>query len=214
MPLTEKQKNKIREVYHNTLTQDIATDLGVTLSMVRNFVTQAGLKKDPNWVSENARLNIMKEDHPARKHWIKKGCTPKNKGLKQTEYMSAEGIEKSSRTRFKKGNIPKNIRPVGSERITKDGYLEVKVGEPNKWDLKHRIIWQQEKGSIPKGYNVQFKDKPTLNITIDDLYLISRSDQLKNENSMYAKYPKEIQLAIKAKGALNRQINKSNKKDI
>jgi len=212
MPLTEKQKNKIREVYHNTLTQDIANELGVTLSMVRNFVTQAGLKKDPNWVAENARLNIMKEDHPARNYWIQKGTVPANKGKKQAEYMTPEQIAKTVPTRFKKGQKPKNSKPVGYERITKDGYIEVKIQEPNVFKLKHRVVWENCFGKIPKGHNVQFKDGNPLNTMPENLYLISRSEQLRTKNSMYAKYPKEIQLAIQAKGALNRQINKLTQK--
>ena len=66
---------------------------------------------------------------------FKKGNKPYNKGTK--------GIAKPNKTSFKKGNIPHNHRPIGSERINIDGYTEVKVGEPNKWKFKHRIIWEE-----------------------------------------------------------------------
>ena len=42
----------------------------------------------------------------------KSGCVPLNKGLKQTDYMTAEGIERSKGTRFKKGNVPHNTLGV------------------------------------------------------------------------------------------------------
>ena len=71
---------------------------------------------------------------------FKKGNVPHNKDKKQVEYMSQESIERTKETRFKKGNKPKNYRPVGSERITKDGYIEVKVADPNKWETKNKII--------------------------------------------------------------------------
>lgn len=214
MPLTPAQETRLKEIYSTTFTADIALEFGVSIYQIRNAAFALGLYKDKEWIKERSRLNMMHEDHPARKYWIKKGSIPKNKGLKQTEYMSAESIEKTKLTRFKKGNMPKNHRPVGYERKTKDGYLEVKVEEPNKWDLKHRIIWQQANGSIPDGYNVQFKDKNPLNLTIDNLYLITRSQQLKTENSVHAKYPKDIQLAIQAKGVLQRKINQLTKSNI
>ena len=69
---------------------------------------------------------------------FKKGNVPANKGKK--------GFMGANRTSFKKGNTPYNYKPVGSERITKDGYIEVKVSDPNKWRLKHIIIWERENG--------------------------------------------------------------------
>ena len=61
---------------------------------------------------------------------------PFNKGWKG---WVAPGTE---RTRFQKGNRPTDWRPVGSERIdSKDGYVFVKIAEPNVWALKHRVVY-------------------------------------------------------------------------
>lgn len=135
------------------------------------------------------------------------GHTPGNKGKK----MSGEVYEKVRHTFFQKGHIPANHKPVGYERISRDGYVEVKVAEPNKFRLKHRVVWEEHFGPIPAGYNIQFRDKNRQNLDLDNLYLISRSEQLKKENSMYARYPLELQQVIKVKGALQRQINKFKK---
>lgn len=142
-----------------------------------------------------------------------KGHQPMNKGRKQTEYMSEEQLAKTKATRFKKGHIPKNHKPVGYERITRDGYIEVKTAEPNVFELKHRLVWIEHNGEIPPGYNIQFKDGNRQNVSIENLYMISRSEQLKKENSLYARYPEDVQYLIKLKGALNRQINKATKKN-
>ena len=131
----------------------------------------------------------------------------------QGKKMPANVYEKARQTMFRKGNIPANHKPIGYERINVDGYVEVKVAEPNKFRLKHRIVWEENFGTIPPGYNVQFRDKNRQNLQPDNLYLISRSDQLKKENSMYARYPKELQRAIQIKGALQRQINKFKKNE-
>ena len=100
---------------------------------------------------------------------FRKGQEPPNKGKKG---MYAAGSEK---TWFKKGHIPANHRPVGSERISKDGYIEVKVAEPNKWRLKHRVIWESVNGQIPNGCIIIFRDNNKTNTNIDNLILITRS---------------------------------------
>ena len=90
---------------------------------------------------------------------FEKGNMPHNKG----KQMSKELYEKCKPTMFKKGHIPKNHREIGSERITKDGYIEIKIKEPNLWVLKHRLIYEEHYGKIPAGYSVIFGDGDKLN---------------------------------------------------
>ena len=109
--------------------------------------------------------------------YIKKGNIPPNKGKK----LTAEEKAKFSRTFFKKGHVPHNVVEIGSERITKDGYIEVKIQDgtlSKNYKLKHRLVWERFNGPVPKGFNVQFKDRNRQNCTIDNLYIISRSEQL------------------------------------
>ena len=100
---------------------------------------------------------------------FEKGHTPANKGMKGNY---APGSEKGW---FTKGHIPKNYRPVGSERISKDGYVEVKTREPNKWELKHRVVWRNYNGEVPRGHIIIFRDGDKMNVAIDNLMLIKRS---------------------------------------
>lgn len=109
---------------------------------------------------------------------FKKGNVAHNKGKKQIEYMSQESIERTKKTRFKKGNKPKNYRPVGSERITKDGYIEVKVADPNKWETKNKIIYKQYFGDIPEGHKIIYADGNKLNNDINNLILVSDNEEL------------------------------------
>lgn len=111
--------------------------------------------------------------------YFEKGHTPHNKGNKG---VCGKGCE---RTWFKKGYIPKNHRQVGSERTTVDGYVEIKVAEPNKWELKHRVIWEQHNGPVPKNYVVIFLDGNKLNIDINNLALITRAElKILNQNKL------------------------------
>lgn len=94
-----------------------------------------------------------------------------NKGRK----MSAAQYAKSAPTMFKKGNSPVNHKPVGSERIdVRDGYVHVKVEEPRTWKLKHRVIWEQHNGPIPKDSVIVFKDQNKLNCDINNLMMVKR----------------------------------------
>ena len=205
---TPVQLEEIKTLYPVTKAKDLAKQYDCSTRKIYNLAQEFGLKKDKEWIRENARKNFERPDHPAKSFHFPKGHVPENKGKKQTDYMSPESIERTKGTQFKKGQLGWNHKEVGYERINADGYIEVKVSEPRTFKLKQRHVWEMNFGTIPKGHNIQFKDKNSLNCEPENLYMISRRDQLKTENSMYARYPKELQLAIQAKGALNRQINK------
>lgn len=98
-----------------------------------------------------------------------KGNVPWNKG---THYHAGG---RAKETQFKAGNIPPQYRPVGSTRICRDGYLEVKIEDPNKWDYAHRVLWEKAHGKIPEGHVVIFRDGNKENITLENLACIPRS---------------------------------------
>jgi hypothetical protein len=103
-----------------------------------------------------------------------KGNVPFNKGKK----LPQELYEKAKPTMFKKGSIPQNTVPVGTEIVTSDGYIKVKIAEPNKWELKHRLVWQQYKGKIPEGMIICFKDGNPNNTDIGNLAMLNRGEHL------------------------------------
>lgn len=98
------------------------------------------------------------------------GDIPYNKGKK--------GLTSANKTSFKEGQKPVNYRPVGSERINVDGYIEVKVRDPNKWSLKHKVIWEKDKGAMPKGHAIIFGDGNRENLDVNNLILVSRQQLL------------------------------------
>lgn len=137
--------------------------------------------------------------------WFEKGDIPHNKGIKRKEWMSAESEAICERTQFKKGQAPKNKKPIGSERICVDGYIEVKVSEKGRWALKHRIVYEQAYGKIPKGYVVVFADGNKLNLELDNLLLVSRNELCRmNQNKLFTN-DKEL---TKSGLALTKLMNK------
>lgn len=116
-----------------------------------------------------------------------KGHIPANKGKKG--YMSPEQYEKCKATMFKKGNVPANARDIGSERIDKNGYILVKIqdGHKNKnWIRKHRYLYEQAYGRIPKGHKVIFADGNNRNFDLSNLILVSDAEELiMNRNKLF-----------------------------
>lgn len=101
-----------------------------------------------------------------------------NKG--KTGYMSA------NKTSFKKGHTPHNHKPVGFERVTKDGYIEIKTAEPNVFELKHRVVWVNANGVTPKGHAIVFKNQNKTDCRIENLELLTRAE-LARLNQSYSK---------------------------
>lgn len=135
----------------------------------------------------------------------KKGRVPENKGKK----MSKALYDKVRPTMFQKGSVPANHKPVGAIRVTKDGYQEIKVAEPNKWEAYHRVMWEETFGVIPKNGVVRFVTKDKMNVHPFNLELIDRSRNMKLNS--YHNYGPEVAKTIQLIGALNRQINKNEK---
>lgn len=101
---------------------------------------------------------------------FKKGHVPANKGKKQN--FSLEVLERIKKGWFKKGQEAKNHRPVGSERVNIYGYVEIKVAEPNIWKLKHRFVWEEHHGEIPKGNIISFINGDSTDCRIENLIMI------------------------------------------
>lgn len=84
--------------------------------------------------------------------------------------------EDSKRTWFKKGNKPQTWVPVGSESEDKDGYVKVKIANPNKWAYKQRLVWERHHNrKIPPGHAVIFGDGNRRNFDPENLILVSRA---------------------------------------
>lgn len=95
---------------------------------------------------------------------FEKGQTPANKG-KKCEPGKGGNHPNARRTQFRKGNEPHNTRYLGHERVSQDGYVEISVDESNphtgysrRYVLKHRWLWEQANGPVPKGHALKCLD--------------------------------------------------------
>lgn len=90
--------------------------------------------------------------HTGRTGKYIKGQIPANKGKKMPYSPN------SARTQFKKGQLPHNTKHLGHERVSKDGYVEISIDEPNphtgyerRYVLKHRYLFEKANGPLEEG---------------------------------------------------------------
>lgn len=121
-----------------------------------------------------AVVNSYKKNHGLKSGLsgqFKPGRTPVNKGKKYP------GLYKNS-GQFQVGRKPKNYMPVGSERVNADGYVDIKISDPNKWRAKHKLVWEEVNGPIPAGKVVMFADGNNRNFDIDNLLCVTKRKML------------------------------------
>lgn len=72
-------------------------------------------------------------------------------------------------------NVTRPARPVGSKRLDKNGFVLVKIAEPNKWRREQFVIWEQyhEQIDIRKEMLIHL-DGNRQNNAIENLYKIDR----------------------------------------
>lgn len=176
----------VKGLLNKELTELVNKELGTqfTIGQIRNY-------KARNKLSSGIKTTF------------KKGQVPFNKGMKQSEYMSAEAVERTKNTRFQKGQEPINWKLIGYERITRDGYTEVKVLDvkgvhsTKNFELKHRVLWEKHHGEIPEEHIVIFKNGDPQDIRIENLMMIPRKVALKlNQFELRSEYPEITEVGV------------------
>jgi hypothetical protein len=142
---------------------------------------------------------------------FRKGQEPPNKG------KNVKTIGRMAETQFKKGNVPKNHKPVGSISIRKSNkrntaYQYIKIAEPNKWKMLHVVEYEKHNGPVPKGYIVIFADGDTMNTDISNLLLVSRQQlAVMNRWNLHGENTEQAETAANI-ASLKIQISKARKK--
>lgn len=163
---SQKMVDELAQLYPNMRNADIAKMLNKSEGSIIGKAFNLKLRKNPAFILECAKAGQFK-----------KGQEPQNKGKKQSEFMSAEAIERTKASRFQKGGTPHNTKHDGYERITVDGYKEVRVSK-GKFVQKHRMEWERVNGKIPEGMILVCKDGNALNTHPDNWMPITRVEHM------------------------------------
>jgi hypothetical protein len=207
----------LRELYPDSPSQLLADRFGCTLTSLYQHAYKLGLAKSAEYLASPLSGRTRPDANIGGATRFKRGQMPANKGLRRPGWAPG----RMASTQFKKGVMTgaaqHNYVPIGTERISKDGYPERKVSDdPNvcparRWVAVHRLVWEAANGPIPPGHVVVFrpgrKTSDVSLITLDAIELVTRVE-LMRRNSYHTNYPKEVAQLIQLKGALNRKINK------
>jgi hypothetical protein len=186
--------------------QEIADQIGKTLSNVYTMADKLGLKKSQEYLDSPAACRLRRGDNIGAKTRFVKGQKSWNKGVK-----GVCGVQDNCRpTQFKKGEKPVNWKPVGSERVNVDGYIEIKTEETPKWELKQRVIWREAHGEIPTGHVVAFLDGNPQNCVLENLECVSKADWMKRHT--FHNYPEPVKEQIHILAGFRRRLNTYAKK--
>jgi len=197
---TREESQILSKIFSDNFTQKVCDILGRTYGSVVAQASKLGLKKSDSF-NEAAKVfygETLKRVGVATR--IKKGAVPQNKG----KPMTPEVYEKAKGTFFKKGFLPHNTKYDGHERITKDGYVEVRI-KKGKYVLKHRKVWEEVNGKIPKDCIVVFLDGNKLNTNIENLEMITMAENM--QRNTIQRFPKELQEVILIQRKLNKIID-------
>jgi len=168
---TEEEISIIKELYPYTPNIEIAKLLGRKARTIGQVARRIGLRKSEQYMNKMPGC-------------FKKGMKAWNKGIK--------GYMKANKTSFRKGNIPPNRVPIGTiskrwHKKDKKYYLYIKTGQDN-WELLHRYVWRKHKGDITEGHVITFRDLNSENCQVNNLMLLSRSENMeRNRNRGKAK---------------------------
>lgn len=203
----------LRERYPDTRTADLTPLLGHTLTSIYQRARRVGLSKSEAFRASPASGRTNGRQGLGTR--FVKGQAPANKGVRHRKGWAPGRM---ADTQFKKGvrqGVAARLwRPIGTERISKDGYLERKVndGMQKRWRAVHLIVWEDANGALPEGHAVTFVNNDRADRRLTNLKLVSRADLMLRNAAHKHNLPPALKKAVYALGTLKANITKKTKR--
>jgi HNH endonuclease len=154
---------------------------------------------------------------------IAEGTSPWNKGEKCAPGKGGNHPN-AKKTQFKPGTrqgvATKLYKPIGTERVSKDGYLERKVNDgmplQARWRAVHLVRWEEVNGPLPRGMCMKCLDGDRGNTDPDNWVAIPRGalpflNGHRGHN--YEETPHELKPAVLALARLKHAKSKAAKRN-
>lgn len=200
--------------YADEDTKALSEELGISIKKIYNIATKLNLKKSQEYMDNWKLSGRGRMIEYGKAHRFKKGQKSWNKDKSPKDYMTPESYQGITKTQFKKGNLPLNTKHDGaiSLRHDKSGskYLFIRLSKAN-WIPYHVKIYQDAYGPIPKNHIIVFKDRNTLNVSLDNLECITRIENM-HRNSLHRLSP-EIKQTIRTLTKLKKTIRNGKKQN-
>ena len=137
------------------------------------------------YISEIVELMSKKFNYSFRKTQIKSAMT-KHKIKNGMKNKVPKGFEPWNKGLQIGNSHIHNLKTIGDEYINSDGFVMIKLDNPARWVHKHRYIYEQAFGEIPKDKVLIFLDGDKQNLSLDNLKCISRKQLVKmNQNKLF-----------------------------
>lgn len=195
---TPAEDEQLAAMWQTRSLNDCAADLGRGTGSVYNRVQKLKLKRTDEYkaITGCGRFGTRKPWNAGLKGWKSGG--------------------RSKETQFKPGQKPSNTwRPIGAERVSKDGILYRKVADTGvkttDWRAVHVLTWEADNGRLPEGMIVIFKDRNRENLQPDNLTAITRAENMRR-NTIH-RYPPEIHQAGIVLGWFRRKLKNMEKQN-
>lgn len=206
-PWSAADVERLRALYSSTNTQELAYQLGRSLTTTYAKANGLGLRKTADYLASADACRFRRDASPGIPYRYPKGHVPANKGLRRPGWHAGRMRE----TQFRKGQFPINKDPefyvLGALRVNSDGYIDMRTSfEPGAcgWTALHRILWTDANGPVPKGHKLYFKDGDPLNVEIGNIGIRSNADQMRL-NTIH-NLPAPLKASIQLLGQLKRRI--------
>ena len=196
--------------YPHERTSTLARELRRSVRAVYGRASLLGLTKSAEYMASPDACRLRRGDKVGAAFRFKKGHVPANKGLRRPGWAPG----RMKQTWFKKGErrgvAVRLYQPIGTERISKDGYLQRKINDDlpmqRRWRAVHVLLWEATHGPVPKGHAIAFRNGDKSDIRLDNLECISRGE-LMARNTVH-NLPKRLVETIQLLGALNHRIRR------
>lgn len=202
MKWTPAHLEALRTEYPNTNTKVLAKRLERSDKAVHIKALSLGLRKSPEYLASAASTRMKRGDSRGAQYWFTTGNQPWNKGRR----YQAGG--RSVEARFKPGNMPQTWRPIGSERVDRDGIRWRKVADTRDkktdWRPIHILVWEEANGPLADGVFLVFANKDRSDVRLENLLPVTRSELM--ERNTFHRFPPSLKRAIRAVRKLERTI--------
>lgn len=199
------------DLYPNSSSADIAAVIGCSLNSIYSKANKLGLAKSDDYLASPAACRLRRGDNVGAKSRFKPGQPSWNKGKKG---LAIGGKETQFKPGHRGGKAALLYQPIGTERITKDGYRQRKVNDDmplqRRWKFVHIIVWEEHNGPVPPAHVVVFRNSDRANVAIENLELLHRRD-LMSRNTIH-NLPPQLKEVIDLKRHITRHINQKEKK--
>lgn len=200
----------LRARYPHEPTTTLARELKRSLAATYARAKSLRLEKSDAYRASPAACRLRREDQPGLSTRFAKGHVPANKGTRRPGWAPGRMRDTQFQPGVRQGVAKRLYKPIGTERVSKDGYLERKVNDDlplqARWRAVHLVEWEAVHGRIPTGHALTFKNGDKRDIRLENLALVSRAD-LMRRNTLH-NLPAPLVETLQLMGRLNRRIRR------